>query len=75
MCVHTVTQHVSYQHPPYAQMVNEKAQLGAIASALADLNEMRLSKFEYALFTTKLMEVAATKADILDVASYIIQHR
>ncbi len=56
-------------------MVNEKAQLGAIASALADLNEMRLSKFEYALFTTKLMEVAATKADILDVASYIIQHR
>jgi len=43
------------------QMVNEKAQLGAIASALADLNEMRLSKFEYALFTTKLME------DFLDV--------
>ncbi len=39
------------------QMVREKAQLGAIGAGLADLNEMRLSKFEYALLTAKLMEV------------------
>ena len=38
-------------------MINEKTQLGAMAAALADLNEMRLSKFEYALVTAKLMEV------------------
>ena len=38
-------------------MVNEKMQLGAMASGLADLNEMRLSKFEYALLTAKLIEV------------------
>jgi hypothetical protein len=39
-------------------MVKEKTQLGAIGAGLADLNEMRLSKFEYALFTAKLMEVS-----------------
>jgi hypothetical protein len=38
-------------------MIGEKAQLGAIGAGLADLNEMRLSKFEYALLTAKLMEV------------------
>ena len=41
-------------------MVREKAQLGAIGAGLADLNEMRLSKFEYALLTAKLMEVRPT---------------
>ena len=39
-------------------MIREKVQLGAIASGLADLNEMRLSKFEFALLVTKMMEVA-----------------
>ncbi len=39
-------------------MVKEKTQLGAIGAGLADLNEMRLSKFEYALLTAKLMEVS-----------------
>ena len=38
-------------------MVTEKQQLGAIASGLTDLNEMRLSKFEFALLVIKIMEV------------------
>ncbi len=45
---------LSNRHTP--QMITEKEQLGAIASCLSDINEMRLSKFEFALFVTKIME-------------------
>ena len=51
------------------QMIKEKAQLGSIASGLADLNEMRLSKFEYALLTAKMMEV------IFSLAHFILPPR